>query len=439
MSESKVVSTIKDLTPDPQNANKGTERGVEMLEQSLRSYGAGRSLLIDKNGVVIAGNKTLEAAASIGLTDVIIVPTDGKQIVVVQRTDLDLANDPRAKALGVADNRVAQIGLDWDGSVISSMLAAGTDLSKMFTVDELAAIVTGARSQDGRTDPDAVPEPHATDIARGDVFQLGRHRLICGDSTNAQDVATLLGGVVPLLMVTDPPYGVEYSPEWRREAGVNDSARMGKVSNDDRADWTPAWRLFPGDVAYVWHAALHSDVVQDSLEAAGFEMRSQIVWKKPRFVLSRGHYHWQHEPAFYAVRRGRSSHWGGSRKQATTWTVAPTVHRCQSCGSVEIDASGSPDMTTGTVWDVAANEEVATVHSTQKPVECMARAMRNHATAEVYEPFSGSGSSLIAAEQTGRSCYAIELSPVYVQVAIERWEAFTGQKAVKIGAGHAGD
>src|SRR6185369_10111269 len=127
------------------------------------------------------------------------------------------------------------------------------------------------------------------------------------------------GAVKPTLLVTDQPYGVQYDPEWRKRAGVNNSNRMGKVRNDDRADWREAWALFPGDVAYVWHGALHASTVSDSLESCGFEIRSQIVWAKPSLVMGRGHYHWQHEPCWYAVRG--TGHWNGDRKQSTLWHI----------------------------------------------------------------------------------------------------------------------
>lgn len=240
------------------------------------------------------------------------------------------------------------------------------------------------------------------------------------------------GGGLPLLMVTDPPYGVNYDPAWRREAGVTNSARMGRVANDDQADWSLAYRLFPGDVAYVWHAGVFASVVDASLAACDFHIRAQIIWRKPRLVLSRGHYHWQHEPCWFAVRKGRKAHWLGKRNQTTVWPVAGTLHRCQTCGAVEADVpiDGVPS----TIWDIEPKDGTGqTTHGTQKPVECMARAMRNHASPVVYEPFNGSGTSIIAAEQLGRSCLALELDPVYVQQAIDRWEAFTGRRAEKLG------
>jgi DNA modification methylase len=263
----------------------------------------------------------------------------------------------------------------------------------------------------GNGDEDDVPEPPADPVTRpGDLWLLGPHRLLCGDATVATDVERLLAGAVPHLMVTDPPYGVEYDPTWRNEAGVSTTARTGAVSNDHRADWREAWALFPGDVAYVWHAGIHAGTVADSLTACGFAIRAQIVWAKPRLVLSRGHYHWQHEPCWYAVRDGATGHWQGARDQTTVWAIG----------------SGG-------------DEDAATIHGTQKPVECMRRPIVNNSARgdTIYEPFCGSGSTLIAAETTGRRCLALELDPRYCDVIVQRWQAFTGGRAVLDGDGRA--
>ena len=255
---------------------------------------------------------------------------------------------------------------------------------------------------------DDVPELPVTPVSvPGDMWHLGVHRLICGDSTAADVVGRLLGDVRPLLMVTDPPYGVEYDPSWRNQAGAAKTKRTGKVLNDDRADWREAWALFPGDVAYVWHGALHAATVAESLVSAGFAIRSQIIWAKDRLVLSRGDYHWQHEPCWYAVRAKGKGHWAGDRKQTTLWQIANR------------------------------DQDADTVHGTQKPVECMRRPILNNSSPgqAVYEPFMGSGTTLIAAETTGRVCFGVELNPAYVDVAIERWQSFTGQEAVLTGTG----
>ena len=232
----------------------------------------------------------------------------------------------------------------------------------------------------------------------GDVWLLGRHRLVCGDATVPEIVALALAGHRPNLMVTDPPYGVSYDPAWRERA-MRGARAIGTVLNDDCADWRAAWALFPGDVAYVWHGALNGSAVEASLLAAGFRIRSQIIWDKGRLIISRGHYHWRHEPCWYAVRRSRTATWAGDRRQTTVWQIP---HRRSETG-----------------------------HGTQKPIEVMRRPILNHTLpgARVYDPFVGSGTTIIAAEETGRICHAIELSPAYVDLAVRRWEAATGQAA----------
>lgn len=190
-------------------------------------------------------------------------------------------------------------------------------------------------------------------------------------------------------------------------AGVGGSGiAKGKVLNDDKADWREAWALFPGDVAYVWHAGLFAGVVGESLQAAGFRLRSQIVWDKGQLVLSRGDYHWQHEPCWYAVREGKKGHWAGDRKQVT-------------------------------VWQIEKPRKSETGHGTQKPVECMQRPIENNSKPgdAIYEPFSGSGTTIIAAEATGRRCFAVELNPAYVDVAVRRWQEFTGKAATLVASG----
>lgn len=324
----------------------------------------------------------------------------------------------------IADNKLA-LNADWDIGMLATELreldTGEIDLGLLgFDEGELEGLLTWDPGRsDGLTDADEVPEvAEAAVSVPGDLWVLGKHRLICGDATSADTVSALLGDVKPHLMVTDPPYGVEYDPRWRLEAGVNKAHQKraeGKVANDDRADWREAWALFPGDVAYVWHGALHASDVAESLKACKFQIRSQIIWAKSSLVIGRGHYHWQHEPCWYAVRE--SGHWNGDRKQSTLWQIA-NMHRTQ--GNVD---------------------DGKTVHSTQKPVECMRRPIENNSSPgqAVYEPFSGSGTTIIAAEQTGRACYAIELNPLYVDVAVKRWQSFTGEKAKLAATGQTFD
>jgi len=266
---------------------------------------------------------------------------------------------------------------------------------------------------DGAVDADDVPEELDDAVTvLGDVWLCGQHRIICGDSTSADVVARLLGDARPHLMVTDPPYGVEYDADWRNKAERADGTKIGAsaigvVLNDGTSDWREAWALFPGDVAYVWHApGTLQCVVHDSLVASGFKCRAHIIWAKSQLVIGRGDYHMQHEPCWYAVREGKTAHWNGSRKEST-------------------------------IWNIDKPRKSETGHSTQKPIECMRRPIENnsHPGEAIYEPFSGSGTTLIACEQTGRVCYAVELNPPYVDIAVQRWQAFTGQHATLEGDG----
>ena len=214
-------------------------------------------------------------------------------------------------------------------------------------------------------------------------------------------------------MATDPPYGVSYDPMWREDAGLGRQRQTGKVSNDDQADWTAAYKLFPGDVAYVWHAGVHAGEVAAGLTSVGFEIRAQIIWSKQHFAMSRGHYHWGHEPCWYAVRKGGRANWCGDRTQSTIWQV-------QNLNPMGGDRN-----------------EKATGHGTQKPVELMRRPIVNHTKRgdAIYDPFLGSGTTMMAAELTERVCCGIDIDPRYVDVAVIRWQEFTGQEATLDGVG----
>jgi DNA modification methylase len=400
---------LASLVPYAENARTHSDAQVAQIAASIAEFGFVNPVLVDASGVLVAGHGRVMAAMRLGLA-------------VVPAIRLQHLSEAQARALRLADNQIA-LNSGWDEALLAAEIAriredGAVDLDVLgFDAAALDALLAGVAVDaddvgsgggaygDGDADANAeAPAPPADPVTRpGDLWLLGPHQLLCGDATAPRDVARLLGGRTPHLMVTDPPYGVEYDPAWRNAAGVSDTARTGRVLNDHRADWREAWVLFPGDVAYVWHAGRHSRIVAESLEASGFVIRSQIIWAKSRLVLGRGDYHWRHEPNFYAVRDGKTGHWQGARDQTTLWAI-----------------------TTG------GDEDAATVHSTQKPVECMRRPMLNNSEAgdAIYEPFSGSGTTIIAAETTGRLCLAMEISPAYCDVAILRWQRFTGQKAV---------
>lgn len=246
--------------------------------------------------------------------------------------------------------------------------------------------------------------PSQPESRLGELYELGPQRLLCGDATDAEQVQALMQGEPATLMATDPPYGISLDHSWRD--GVRQpfgSARAGRVTNDDRCDWREAYSLTDAPVAYVWHSALHACEVSQSLEAAGFEIRQQIVWEKDVHSLGRAAYQWKHECCWYAVRRGRRASWRGGRDQKTVWH-AP-----------------SPIMPYG-----GGSDDAITAHPTQKPLLLFETPIRNHTAPGdvVYEPFAGSGTQLIAAEKLGRRCFAIELDPGYCDLIRRRYEDF---------------
>jgi DNA modification methylase len=377
---------------------------VATVAASLKEFGWRQPIVVDEEMVILAGHTRLEAARQLGLTTAPVHIARG-------------LTPAQARAYRLMDNRASE-NAEWDESLLGLELGDlqgdGFDLALTgFDDTELNRLLAGLGDDDGaREGEDDVPETPADPVSRpGDLWLLGPHRLLCGDSTVATDVERVLDGVTPLLMISDPPYGVEYDPSWRNQAGAARTRRTGKVLNDDRADWREAWALFPGDVAYVWHGALHAATVIESLETAGFAFRSQIIWAKERLVLSRGDYHWQHEPCWYAVKKAGRGHWAGDRTQTTLWQIS------------------------------SRDQDADTVHGTQKPVECMRRPILNNSSPgqAVYEPFMGSGTTLIAAETTGRVCLGIELNPAYVDVAVERWQRFTGKAAALESSGDTFD
>jgi DNA modification methylase len=387
---------IESLKPNPANARTHSKKQIKWIARSIEEFGWLFPILVDKHGMVIAGHARREAARILG----------SSTVPIIRASHL---SPEQVSAYALADNRLAQLA-GWDREVLYSELKALADATFDITItgfdsieiqdlfDDFSAL---AESEDEQVPVQRDQPPVAQ---RGDLFLLGKHRLLCGDATNPDDVRKLLGEAVPTVMVTDAPYGVRYDPAWRHRLGVNASKRSRGIANDDRADWRDAWMLFPGPVAYVWHSALHAATFQLSLEAAGFEVRAQIIWTKNRIVIGRGDFHWAHEPCWYAVRKGQGANWCGNRKQGTVWEIPNLI----------------------------SERDQATAHATQKPVECMRRPILNNSRPgdRIYDPFVGSGTTAIAAEATGRSAFCMEIDPQHVDSAVRRWQHFAGRDAL---------
>lgn len=379
----------------PGNPRKIPEKATDKLGKLIKKFGFRQPLVCDENDEILVGHARRAGARKAGL----------KEIPVHVADDLSEADK---KAYRLADNRAGE-ETSWNDEALAIELGVldemGFDLD--FTGFDSAELTKLLASSEDTERAEETPEPPVNPVSvLNDIWILGDHRLGCGDSTDAAFVEKVLNGVKPHLMVTDPPYGVEYDANWRNERVRSDGSpsngrAIGKVQNDDRCDWREAWDLFPGEVAYVWHADLHAKEVVDSLLASRFKMRAQIIWAKNNIAIGRGHYHFQHEPCWYAVRDKGTGHWNGDRSQST-------------------------------LWKIDKPQKSETGHSTQKPIECMKRPIENNSSIgqAVYEPFSGSFTTGMACELTGRKCYAIELNPAYVDVGIERWQNFSGKQAI---------
>jgi len=391
--KTKPITRVSQLIPDPKNANLGTERGNAFIERSIREYGLGRSILLDKKGRIIAGNKTVENAGALGIEEVQVIQTDGKRIIAVQRMDLDMAKDPKARELALADNRAAELNLEWAGDVLAEM-GQEIDLQPFFSASELAAIVGKHATYEDAPEPqldkaDELQRKWRT--KRGQLWEIpshvapgAKHRLVCGDSTKKEEVARLWANVpqdaAPVLMVTDPPYGVDYGAivagrENQKKGGWTDIKNDALSDDDLLALLTGAFSLCNALVAFVWHpAGARRFLFWKALESNGWRISQEIIWVKNALVFGRADYQWRHEPCLYAKREG---------------------------------AGRQEDRTQTTVWEF--NKPHDSVHPTQKPVELFRRSVENHSTAGqgCYDPFGGSGTLLVACEQTGRTGYAV--------------------------------
>jgi DNA modification methylase len=411
---------IERVIPYARNSRKIPERAIDKVAASIKEFGFRVPIVVDKDGVIICGHTRLLAAKKLGL----------RQVPVHVAENLTPA---QVKAYRLMDNRSHQ-ETDWDlellGPELQDLRDLDFDLSLTgFDDREIDDFLSDPSDDDRANQVPPLPEKPTSRL--GDVWLLGNHRLICGDCTQAGVVTNVLGNVKPLLMVTDPPYGIELDSEWRDRAGLNgcgpaEASYMKKrtpghtettISGDTRADWSEAFALVPSlQTAYVWHASVFTREVLDGLLRIGFLYPQQIIWNKGRTVLTRTHYWYQHEPAWY-VRKKNAPWFGRPGDNSTVWD------------------SPSPKFIMG------GSKEEKFDHPTQKPVELMRRPVLNHTKRgePVYDPFLGSGTTLIAAEMTARSCFGIELDPKYVDVICKRWQDFSGQQATLEGGGQTFD
>lgn len=395
------------------------KRLVKSLSECPDLFDARPCICSDRTGelIILGGNMRHRAAQELKY----------KQIPVIIMQGLTEAQE---REIAIKDN--GEFG-EWDFDALANSWA------------DLPLVDWGVpMPKDTTTEVSADAEPatnEATELNKkwgvspGDLWAIGPHLLYCGDSTNDKSVKRAMGGAEPMLMVTDPPYGVEYDASWREQAGLaGQGIAKGKVTNDNRSKWCGTYIRSGAPVAYIWHADRHAKEVAIDLEAAGYDIRSQIIWVKKKFAISRGDYHWGHEPCWYAVKKGEIGGYAGGRKQSTLWADISDQFDSKSedqLYAVQIDETNIlafPASAT-TVWTLKNDKACGGGHSTQKPLECMARPIRNHGEPGdiVYDPFLGSGTTMVACQNLNRKCRGIEISPEYCAVILQRMaDAFPG-------------
>jgi site-specific DNA-methyltransferase (adenine-specific) len=378
---------ISDLTPDPRNARTHDDKNVKAIAASLNKFGQRKPIVITTDRVVLAGNGTVQAAKSLGwdAIDVVVAPADW--------------DEATAKAFALADNRSAELA-EWDTSVLASQLVelntGGWDITALgFDMPEPE---TPAPEDDESLEPIDDTPPRAQ---LGDIYQLGRHRLMCGDSLFIDDVEKLTENKTIDMAFTDPPYGVEYTGgmQFDKNGNVETNNRQ-MIQNDDvdiYADVMSILSIKVDEPCYIWFADTKASKLYEAAEQYG-DLHALIIWvKNGGYGALNANYKQKHEPCLYWKPKGATLRFTGATTETTIW---------------EINKDGKNKL-----------------HPTQKPVDLAFKAIKNHEAKTVLDLFGGSGATLIAAEQLNRTCYMMELDPKYVDVIITRWQNLTGQKA----------
>jgi DNA modification methylase len=387
------MTSIKDLKSDHKNARKRTDRSAKLIAESLQRYGAARSIVIDEDNRILAGNGTIEGAKAAGIKNIRVIETDGTEIIAVKRTGL---SEDEKIGLALADNRTSDLS-DWDKDMLQQ-LSAEHDLAPWFDADDLAEIL-GTVEQlpaEGLTDADDVPEAPEEPVTKlGDLWVLGDHRLLCGDSTSLTEVDRLMDGKKADMVFTDPPYGMSYQSNMRTK-----SAKFAVIENDDKiiTDWLPLATAFSSGFCFVWTTWKVLDqwlaVTKDFAP-----LTNMVVWDKGG---------------------------GGIGDLKKTYS---TDHEIALVFNRGVELTGKR---IGSVWDIGKDRATDYVHPTQKPVALAEQALDTTTKSGqiVLDFFGGSGSTLIACERQHRKARLMELDPRYCDVIVKRWEDFTGKKAI---------
>lgn len=417
---------INKLKPYKNNPRKNDE-AVEYVANSIKEFGFKVPIIVDKDYEIIAGHTRLKAAKQLGLKEVPIIIAD------------DLTEE-QVKAFRLADNKASEIA-EWDFDLLNNELSNILDIDMSnFGFD----VFEEEEEQEIVEDDFEIELPKEPKAKLGDIYQLGNHRLMCGDSTKEEDVDKLINGAVIDLVVTDPPYNVDYGSkaEAINKYGYEFSDRH--IKNDcmpeyqfveflDKAFYNMNKHLKVGGAFYIWHASTTVYEFEKALRLNNLKTRQQLIWVKNSFVLSRQDYHWQHEPCLYGWKEGAAHYFIDDRTQSTVYEDLPDFDKMKKEELKEL----LKEIYTGKIQTTILREDKplrSEEHPAMKPVKLIGRLVSNSSrkNENVLDLFGGSGTTLIACEQLNRNCYMMELDPHYIDVIIQRWENFTGDKAVLI-------
>lgn len=440
---------IAALKPYERNAKQHSKEQVEKIGRSIRELGFLSPCLIDQELNVIAGHGRIMAAKEIGMTAVPCVFVEG-------------LTEEQRRAYILADNRLTELG-EWDMERVQQELAdladADFDISLTgFDPDLRFDDSMGAIQDDGWTETDQDPEEEPRSHV-GDIYQMGNHRLMCGDSTDPQMVAALMNGQLADLMVTDPPYNIGLGGDESGAAQSTDELAKRRKHQDDgafllndnlgekefveflgKAMTNGKDALREGGAFYVWYATRTTEQFLQGLRMAGLEVKQILIWVKGHFTLGRQDYQWQHEPCLYGWKEGAAHYFLDNRKQGTVIEdlMPDLAHMKKDEMAQLLREIYAEEIATDVIRESKPN--ASELHPTMKPLKLIARQIRNSSRdgENVLDLFGGSGTTLIACEQMNRKCFMMEFDPHYADVIVERWEKMTGMKALKINGFTAG-
>lgn len=412
-----IEKKLDDLIPYANNPRQN-DNAVQGVAESIRQFGFKNPIIIDKGNVIVAGHTRYKASRLLGL----------KTVPTIIADDL---TEAQVRAFRIADNRTAEAAT-WDEILLAEELNAVKD---DFDMDAL-----GFGDLLKEIDPDAYEDEYEEELPEepksqyGDVYQLGRHRLMCGDSTKAEDYAALLEGTQVDLIVTDPPYNVDYEGQGGAKIQNDHMSNAGFVKFLTDAFSAMKAALKPGGAFYIWHADSTRYEFLQGLDHAGLQTRQILVWVKSSITLGRQDYQWRHEPAIYGWKDGAAHHFTLDRSLPTVLEDQPNVAKMTKDQMKEYIKDLRARIDEGSTVLRIDKPSSSDLHPTMKPVRLIAQLIKNSSTRgqAVLDIFGGSGTTLIAAEQLDRTCYMMELDPRYADVIVARWEKMTGQAAVKL-------